>query len=163
MIKLRVYGTPAPQGSKSAFAVRKAGAYTGRVAIVDDNKAPLKSWRQAILEEARNQIDGSTPLPNVKGAAVFVVIVFLLKRPAGHYATGRAARGRPGLLKPSAPKRPAGQRMDLDKLARSTLDALTAAGIWADDGQVTELNLSKVYAGQSEPPGAIIEITEEDS
>ena len=86
---------------------------------------------------------------------VAVTITFILPRPLGHYGTG-ANRGQ---LKPSAPRRPAGQRMDLDKLARSTLDALTGV-VWVDDGQVADLNLSKVYqASPTEQPGAVIEIT----
>jgi Holliday junction resolvase RusA-like endonuclease len=156
VIKLRVYGTPAPQGSKSAFAVRKAGAYTGRVAIVDDNKGPLKSWRQAVVEEGRARMgtDGmNLPAFRPMEGPLSVTIVFMLARPASH-------RTPKGALRASAPARPAGQRMDLDKLARSTLDALTAAGVWTDDGQVADLNLSKVYAAPGEAPGAVIEIGE---
>lgn len=48
---------------------------------------------------------------------------------------------------------------DLDKLIRSTLDALTKAGVWTDDGLVCHLESSKAYAnrfvGLGEP-GAII-------
>jgi hypothetical protein len=42
-LSFTVHGTPAPQGSKSAFAIRKAGVYTGRVAVVNDNKGPLRT------------------------------------------------------------------------------------------------------------------------
>jgi len=151
MIKFRVCGMPAPQGSKNAFALRKAGAYTGRAVVVDDNPAPLRAWREDVAREARVAMGGSPPLDG----PVVVGIIFVLPRPLAHYGTG-ANRGQ---VKPSAPARPAGHRMDLDKLARSTLDALTAARVWIDDGQVADLILSKVYAASpAEPPGADIKI-----
>ena len=78
---------------------------------------------------------------------------FRLPRPKGHYGTGRNA----GLLKPSAPWYPAG-RPDLDKLLRSTLDALGEAGIWGDDAQVVTIAASKHYTSDYEPPGATIRV-----
>jgi len=52
---------------------------------------------------------------------------------------------------------------DVSKLARSTEDALTAAGIWKDDARVVEYTrLAKVFPGEDrqslEAPGVIIEI-----
>lgn len=53
---------------------------------------------------------------------------------------------------------------DLSKLIRSTEDALTKAGIWADDARVVAYHRPrKVYAGDPEPdalpePGAVIRI-----
>ena len=53
---------------------------------------------------------------------------------------------------------------DLSKLIRSTEDALTTAGIWADDARIVEYHRPrKVYAGDSDPdalpePGAVIRI-----
>lgn len=35
---------------------------------------------------------------------------------------------------------------DIDKLCRAVLDALTDAGVWADDSQVVDLGATKVYA-----------------
>jgi len=34
-VTITVYGTPTPQGSKSGFAIKKDGQYTGRVAMVE--------------------------------------------------------------------------------------------------------------------------------
>ena len=53
---------------------------------------------------------------------------------------------------------------DIDKLARSALDSLTTAGVWADDGQVVELTAIKAYphsptADVLPEPGAIIRVT----
>lgn len=52
---------------------------------------------------------------------------------------------------------------DIDKLARSVLDSLTDAGVWADDGQVVQLTASKLYPHSPgrdvlPEPGAIIRI-----
>ena len=66
----------------------------------------------------------------------------------------------------SAPKRrrtwPA-TMPDLSKLARSTEDALTSAGIWADDARVVEYTrLAKVFPGEDpealDVPGVRIEV-----
>ena len=145
MITLRAYGLPAPQGSKRAFNHPK----TGRPVVVEQNARPVKAWRQAVIDVALPWA-GAAPA----GQSVHVMLVFRFPRPLAHYGTGRNR----GALKPGAPKWPHG-RPDLDKLARSTLDALTAAGVWADDGQVASLILSKIYTdGPADQPGAVIEI-----
>lgn len=45
----------------------------------------------------------------------------------------------------------AGRVGDLDKLARNLLDALTDAGVYGDDVQVTRLLVDKVEAGERGP------------
>lgn len=45
----------------------------------------------------------------------------------------------------------AGRVGDLDKLARNLLDALTDAGVYGDDVQVTRLIVDKVEAGERGP------------
>jgi hypothetical protein len=55
----------------------------------------------------------------------------------------------------SAPKRRpafAATAPDLDKLLRSTCDAITSAGIWVDDARVVAINAAKVLTGE---PGAL--------
>ena len=152
MIKLRVYGVPAPQGSTRAFAVRKGGLPTGRVVVTGDNPR-TKPWRQAIIDAA-GELDPATRWHDVSDALA-VTLVFILPRPAAHYGTGaNAAKVRPG-----APSRPVGKRDDLDKLCRAVLDALTDAGAWRDDGQVADLNASKVYVSDGERPGCVIEVS----
>jgi crossover junction endodeoxyribonuclease RusA len=62
-------------------------------------------------------------------------------------------------LRDTAPSTPAA-RPDLDKLLRSTLDALVDAGALADDALVVEVNAAKTYpAGHLEAldtPGAVL-------
>jgi Holliday junction resolvase RusA-like endonuclease len=144
-----VLGTPAPQGSKKAFAIKKGGKYTGRVAVVEQQKDRVNSWRGSVEHAAR-----LAALPHFgAGVPVELKIAFYLKRPAAHYGTGRNA----GLLKASAPRRPAAMP-DQSKLIRSTEDAITDAGVWADDGQVVDHVVGKFWA-DAHPPGAEITIT----
>jgi len=49
-------------------------------------------------------------------------------------------------------------RPDLDKLLRSTFDALTMSGLWIDDSQVVALMAQKQYATGKKEPGAWIRI-----
>jgi Holliday junction resolvase RusA-like endonuclease len=49
---------------------------------------------------------------------------------------------------------------DLDKLVRSSLDALTQSGLIEDDRFITQLEAFKEWAGAGETPGAIIRVTE---
>ena len=148
-IEIIVLGTPAPQGSKHGYAVKAKGAYTGKVAQVESS-AKVKPWRMAVKYAALEALptrDGSAILTG----AVSLEVTFRLPRPKGHYGTGRNA----GTIKATAPRRPA-SRPDLDKLLRSTLDALGEAGVWLDDSQVVTVVGTKHYANNDEPPGATI-------
>lgn len=150
MITITVYGTPAPQGSKRAFAVRgKGGVPTGRIAVIESSHDRVKSWRQAIIDAAL----GSDWLP--MAGPLVLEMTFFMPRPKGHHRTGRNAHQ----LRDSAPARPDG-KPDLSKLLRATEDALTDAGIWRDDAQVVEYALlAKCYADYR-PPGATITIAQ---
>lgn len=147
-VKVRVFGTPIPQGSTKAFAVRKGGLPTGRVVVTSDNPR-TKPWRQAIIDATR----AANAEPMLTGP-VYVGLIFIMPRPASHYGTGRNA----GQLKPGAPRWHT-SKPDRDKLERAALDALTDAGVWRDDAQVVDGPVSKVYAQPGEEPGAIIEVT----
>lgn len=136
MLSFRVHGTPAPQGSKR---------HVGNGIMVESSKR-VKPWRQDVKHAALGALTDRLEGP------VLVRVTFYLPRPRAHYGTGRnAAR-----LKPAAPtyheKRP-----DLDKLLRSTLDALGEAGVWRDDSQVTEVQAVKRYTDTT-PPGAHITV-----
>ena len=62
--------------------------------------------------------------------------------------------------RPKRPTNPYPSRNDVDKLARSTLDALTGIA-WRDDQQVVRLVATKRFVDEAEPnPGALIEIEE---
>jgi len=141
MTTIRVHGTPAPQGSKRAFAHKN----TGRIVVVEQQHARVKSWRQAVIGAAGGTGFGDGP--------IMLTVTFWLNRPKGHYGTGRNA----GKLKASAPRFPASMP-DLDKLLRATMDALTAAGCWTDDSQVICCSAAKYYAPAGQSSGADIHI-----
>jgi Holliday junction resolvase RusA-like endonuclease len=91
--------------------------------------------------------------------AVLLHVTFTFARPRSHYRAGKSAH----LLKPGVPARPAGPP-DLSKLVRAVEDALTDAGVWKDDAQVTDTSSRKTYAGTGfgalGGPGAAIAVTE---
>lgn len=142
-LALDVIGTPAPQGSHRGFVVN------GRAVITQDNKK-TKPWRQDVKATALSELATLTPWTPYDGP-VEVQITFRMPRPRYHYGTGRNANQ----LKATAPafvdKKP-----DIDKLTRSTLDALTEAGVWRDDSQVASMVLTKEYATNQQPGAHIL-------
>lgn len=137
--ELRVHGAPAPQGSKRAFH-HKA---TGNIQMLEMSKK-VKPWREAVRGNAEDTRGDTPPLDG----PLRVDMVFTLRKPA------------------SAPKRRRtwpDRTPDLSKLARSTEDALTQAGVWADDARVVEYGrLAKVFPGEDpdalDSPGVVIRI-----
>lgn len=136
MIRITVYGEPAPQGSKRGFVNRK----TGGVILVENNKDRLDSWREAVKYAALQVRAGAAALDG----PIVARMVFSVRRPKGHYRSGKNA----ALLKTDAPSRPC-SKPDLSKLLRSTEDALTDAGVWIDDARVVEYErAAKVFIGE---------------
>jgi crossover junction endodeoxyribonuclease RusA len=119
---VEVLGTPAPQGSKSY-----RGHRGGKPVLVESCTA-VRAWREAVVRAIRAAMrrTGFTTM----SVPSIVVIDFYLARPAS------APKGR------TVPDR----RPDLDKLVRSTLDALTTAGAVEDDARVVEITARKHYA-----------------
>ena len=117
----QVFGDPIPQGSKRAFVVKN------RAVVVDDNKAPLRSWRSAIVDAARAELNGDAP----DLGPVRVTLMFFLRQP-------------------KRPKAPVPiTKPDVDKLARAVLDGMTDAGVFRDDSQVTTLTVRKRYTTEA--------------
>lgn len=150
-IVVRVPGVPAPQGSKTAFVswpkgAAKCPACGGRRgrprAIVTEGKrgSPQRQKLDAWLEAIAAAVAFDAPAAPIEGP-VRVRIAFWLPKPKSH-PTWRWL---------------AWQKPDVDKLCRSTLDGLGAAGIFTDDAQVVELAARKAYA-IDRPPGALIRI-----
>ncbi len=139
-ITIVVYGNPAPQGSKKFVGLAKS---TGRGILVESSKR-VKPWRQDVKAAALEARNGAASLDG----PLVVRMVFTLPKPA------------------SAPKKRktyAMRKPDLSKLARSTEDALTDAGVIADDARIVEYErLAKVFPGEDadalESPGVRIEI-----
>lgn len=147
-VRFRVLGTPIPQGSMKAFAIRKGGRLTGGTVVTSGRDGPVRPWRQSIIDQVRD-----LNLRDREAGPVRVFIEFTLDRPKSHYGTGRNA----GRVKDSAPAYPA-VKPDIDKLTRAVLDALTEAGMWMDDAQVVDLQVTKRYTVAGFPPGAGIAV-----
>jgi Holliday junction resolvase RusA-like endonuclease len=155
-IEFIVYGVPAPQGSKQAYAIYKgkAGAkqFTGKVALVEMSKR-VKPWRAEVAAAAR-----ALGLAGPILGPVSVDMVFSQVRPKSHYRTGANAH----LLRDTAPPTWC-IAPDLSKLVRSTEDALKGI-VWTDDKVVVEYGrLAKVYSDSRDPdaldrPGAVIRV-----
>jgi len=121
-----------------------------------ESSKKAKPWRQDVKLDSRRQYK-DVPLTG----PVEMEIVFWLPRPKSHFRTGRHA----GELKPNAPSHStsAGQG-DIDKLARCTLDGLSAkcgGSVIADDSLVVKLSLEKRYVTATEGVGATIRLVKQ--
>lgn len=129
----RVLGNPAPQGSKRPFKNRVTGA-----TIMVESSKNVKPWRIAVEQAVMLQCQfGARSDPILFRGPVALDVTFTLARPKS------AKKG----------ARPAG-RPDIDKLVRSTLDALTTSGVFEDDGCVVSLIAEKVYQLKQYAPGS---------
>jgi Holliday junction resolvase RusA-like endonuclease len=127
-IEFVVYGTPAPQGSKSFRGISK---HTGRAVMVESSKK-VAPWRKVVKQEAQLAFMRADRV--VLDGPLIARMVFTLPKPK------------------NAPKRSRTwpDRMpDLSKLQRSTEDALTDAGLIADDARIVEYSrAAKVFPGE---------------
>lgn len=146
MIEIVVYGCPAPQGSKKFVGTTKAG----RGLMVESSKK-VKPWRQDVKAAALDARTKYAMLMPMDGP-LEVQMVFTISKPA------------------SAPKKRRtwpDRKPDVSKLARSTEDALSDAGFWADDARVVRYTLlAKVFPGEDpmalESPGVRIRVRRAD-
>jgi crossover junction endodeoxyribonuclease RusA len=132
LVSFAVRGLPQVQGNLRAVGSR----------VFHKRSPELEAWRHAIATAASSAMGDRPPLDE----AVSVDVIFRLPRPTGHFGK-RGLRG-------SAPVFPV-TRLDIDKLARSLLDALTGVAI-RDDVLVVDLCALKRYG---EVPGCEVEIS----
>lgn len=113
-----VPGRPVPKGSKTIMRGR----------LVETTRG-LGEWSNVVSQTAAIERIKLSPgrRPMYEGA-VTVLLDFALPRPQRPKASEH-------ITKP-----------DVDKLARTVLDALTSAAVWVDDAQVDKLILHKHYA-----------------
>lgn len=126
---------PAPQGSKR---------HVGNGRIVEQSKR-VKPWRALVDAAVRAAVTGAAPLDG----PLSVEIAFTVRKPASapkHRLTWPTTR----------------DSGDLDKLLRSTFDALTTGGAIADDSRIVEVTARKMHPGEGldalEEPGAVIRV-----
>ena len=130
-VTFEVHGIPAPQGSKR---------HIGNGRMVESSRK-VGPWRALVEVAARQAMIETFTGP------VSVTITFHMPMPKSRPAKIR----RLGTVWSSV-------RPDIDKLARSTLDALTASGIIDDDARVARLRADKLESTTFS--GAIITIHE---
>ncbi|MGG5257487.1 RusA family crossover junction endodeoxyribonuclease [Phycicoccus avicenniae] len=144
---ISVNGTPGAQGSKR---------HVGRGVMVESSKK-VKPWRSDVKDAAERTIaslEHFAPWAVLDGP-LHASITFRFPRPKGHYRTGRNAH----LLRDSAPVWPTSRALgDVDKLVRSTFDALVSAGVAADDSLFARVLAEKVWCSDGQPAGALIRI-----
>lgn len=140
MIQFIAHGRPSPAGSKR---------HVGNGILVDSSGEKGKAWRAVIQDAARSKFTG-----DLLRGPLRVRFVFYQPRPKCHFGTGKNRLK----LKDGAPEHPTG-RPDCLKLARAVEDALTGV-VWADDSQIVEEQLLKMYGEPARCSVLISELSE---
>ena len=125
----KVLGVPAPQGSKR---------HVGRGILVESSKK-VAPWREAVKWEAIKVHQGRPPLQGAIHVSVDFRVPAPKKLKAGQEPTTRTSG-------------------DIDKLLRSTFDAITDSGMIRDDSHIVAVTATKRFADDENPPQAVIGI-----
>ncbi|MFF8610841.1 RusA family crossover junction endodeoxyribonuclease [Streptomyces sp. NPDC015346] len=144
-IAVVVYGLAGPQGSKTPVGWGRSRKTGRAIPLMRESSTKVKPWREKVQAAIEQAIASGEARP-ITGP-VYAHITFTLPKPV------------------RAPKRrrtyPA-VTPDIDKLERSTYDAITKANAWKDDGSVIENHNRKVYPGEHPDalpePGAVIRL-----
>ena len=129
---IRVYGDPAPQGSKTARYVN------GHVVMWESSKK-LPGWRESVVMAAKvvfMENNRQTLL-----GPVSLHCTFYMPRPKS------VTRAYPNTMP------------DLDKLLRGIGDALQLSGVISNDGQIVSIEAHKVYSESPAENGVEIRLT----
>jgi Holliday junction resolvase RusA-like endonuclease len=127
-MRIRVYGEPAPQGSKTARVIN------GHVVMWESSKK-LPGWRESVAMACKvAAMEHHVPMLG----AVEVHMTFFMPRPKS------VSRKYPNTMP------------DLDKLIRGVGDSLQSSGVLSNDGQIVSIIADKVYA--SDPTANGVEI-----
>jgi crossover junction endodeoxyribonuclease RusA len=110
----------------------------------------LKPWRQAVANATKVQMRDQRLV--TFDVPVDVQIIFRFKRPKSHFRAN-------GDLRSNAPQHYFVKKNDIDKVCRSTLDALVMGGALKDDCLVVRLIAEKRYCALFEPPGALLTVS----
>ena len=126
MIRLTVFGTAKPQGSKTAFAIKGTNRAVLREGSSPAANVSWKAWRDAVSAAARSWQEANNV--GLLDESLEVSIVFYFARPK------------------SAPrwKLWASTSDDADKLARAVNDSLTGT-IFVNDARIVRLFVEKLY------------------
>ena len=129
-MKIRVYGEPAPQGSKTARVVN------GHVVMWESSKK-LPGWRESVTMACKvAAMEEDVPILG----PVELHVTFHMPRPKS------VSRKYPNI----AP--------DTDKLLRAIGDSLESSGVLSNDAQIVSIYAHKVYAETPADNGVEIEV-----
>lgn len=144
-LTIAVHGLPGPQGSKSPVGWGRSRKTGKAIPLMRESSKKVKPWREKVTDAITAAILRGDA--EALAGPVRADVTFTMPKPV------------------NAPKRrrtyPA-VSPDIDKLERSTFDAISAAKAWEDDGRVIESRSRKVYPGEHpealSEPGAIIRL-----
>jgi hypothetical protein len=152
----RVFGLPAPQGSK----IPGVSSVTGKMFVREQSGKTLTPWRQAVKRAAliARGIDPDRHVQDdLRGPDVITNVVPTITGPV--VLTTDLFTPRPASV--SVAKRPYPiVAPDLDKYVRGIGDALREAGVYNDDAQIIRIVATKRYADGDQPCGAWITVAE---
>jgi len=130
---ITIPGDPATKGS-----LRCVGRRGNRAHVLTEQLKTSGPWREKVAYWLRLKLHAGVEPRQPIG----VEVIFAIRRPPSHYGTGCNT----AVLKEGAPVYPVGHNTgDVDKLARSILDALQDAGTVPDDCQIVDLIARKRY------------------
>ena len=144
-LTVTVYGLAGPQGSKTPVGWGRSRKTGKAIPLMRESSKKVKPWRDKVTDAITAAILRGDA--HALAGPVRADITFTMPKPI------------------NAPKRrrtyPA-VSPDIDKLERSTYDAITAAKAWEDGGRVIESHTRKVYPSEHPDalpePGAIIRL-----
>lgn len=137
-LTVKVYGDPVQKGSMKCIGDRfqGRGGFGGKHQLVDVRAKALRPWMKLLTDAAEQLLRVNAGV--VLQGPVAVAVTFTIERP----------KTVPLRERPWPSSRSAG---DIDKHARSILDALTQSGLIEDDSQVVKLTAVEAYP---DTPGA---------
>lgn len=128
-------------GEPKAQPRAKAARIGGFIRIYTPNTA--KAWKEAVAAAAKKA--AGSKWQTLEGP-LELLLSFRFARPKAHFLKSG--------LRPTAPVHHT-KKPDADNLAKAVMDALTDAGIWADDDQIVSLHIVKSY---EDPEGCSVTI-----
>jgi Holliday junction resolvase RusA-like endonuclease len=132
-----VPGEPAAQGRPRARVMRIGRRFAPQIY----NPHNAEDWKARVSITARPFAPKAPMLGPIR-----VHMTFMLPRPQSHYVRSKER----ALLKPSAPLWHT-SKPDFDNFAKALIDALTGIRMWADDSQVCDSRVLKIYSVDKKP------------
>ncbi len=138
LVELFVEGTPQTAGSKTPCLNRRTGKLYTRESGSNASLQAKKDYRIELAARAQEQRVGA-----LFSGALAILVVFVMRRPNGHFVASDRARG----LKVGVPALHTA-RPDATKLLRAAEDALSGA-IWKDDSNIAIQQVIKPYGART--------------